>query len=161
MQRDAASAVSAASTAGRDAPSRLRGLVAPALLVLVLGGVYIRSLLPGPGHSHDTAEAQFAAPLLCVTHPSGSPSYLLLGHAFSRLVPLGTPAHRMNLLSALFGVLGCLVVRRLLRRLRVREPVAWSITVAFGLMPTVCASRSSPRSTASTSCSWLSCRTRS
>jgi hypothetical protein len=104
--------------------------------VLVLGGVYVSTLLPGPGHSHDTAEVQFSAPLLCVTHPTGYPTYLLLGHAFSRLVPLGTPAYRMNLLSAVFGVLACLVLRRLLKRLGVREAVAWATAVALGLTPT-------------------------
>jgi hypothetical protein len=115
---------------------RLRRLLAPAALVLVLGAVYGGSLLRGPGHSHDTAEVQFSAPLLCVTHPTGYPTYLLVGHAFSRLVPFGSPAFRMNLLSAVFGVLACLVVWRLLRRLGLRELVAWSIAVAFGLTPT-------------------------
>jgi hypothetical protein len=135
----AATALDVVERAGHEAPGeadRRRGLFASAALVLVLGGVYVLSLLPGPGHSHDTVEAQFAAPLLCVTHPSGSPTYLLLGHAFSRLVPFGTPAYRMNLLSALFGVLACLVVRRLLKRLGAREIVAWSTAVAFGLTPT-------------------------
>ncbi len=127
------------STAGGDASGRggrLRGIAAELALVLVLGGVYVQTLLPGPGHSHDTAEVQFSAHLLCVTHPTGYPTYLLLGHAFSRLVPLGTPAHRANLLSALFGVLACLVVRRLLRRLGARELVAWATAVALGLTPT-------------------------
>ncbi len=116
--------------------SRLRSLAAPAALALVLGAVYVWSLLPGAGYSSDTAELQFSTHLLCVTHPTGYPSYLLLGHAFSRLVPLGTPAYRANLLSALFSVLACLVLRRLLRRLGAREAVAWSIAVAFGLTPT-------------------------
>jgi hypothetical protein len=109
---------------------------AQALLVVVLGGVYGATLLPGPGHTHDTVEAQFSAPLLCVAHSSGSPTYHVLGYAFSHLVPLGSPAFRMNLLSALFGILACLVVRRLLRRLGAREMVAWSTAVAFGLTPT-------------------------
>ncbi len=105
-------------------------------LVVVLGAMYVLSLLPGAGHSHDTAEAQFSVPLLCVTHPTGYPTYLLVGHLFSRLVPFGSPAYRTNLLSAVFGVLACLVVQRLLRRLGAREWVAWSIAVAFGLTPT-------------------------
>jgi hypothetical protein len=114
-----------------------RGLLAPAALVVVLGGVYVATLLPGTGYSPDTAEVQFAAPLLCVMHPTGYPTYLLIGHAFWRLVPLGTAAYRMNLLSAVFGVLACLVVSRSLRRLGAREPVAWAIAVGFGLTPTV------------------------
>jgi hypothetical protein len=120
----------------KAAGGRARGLVAQASLILVLGGVYVQTLLPGAGHSHDTAEAQFSVPLLCVTHPTGYPTYVLLGHAFSRLVPLGTPAYRTNLLSAVFGVLACLVVRRLVKRLGASEIVAWSIAVGFGLTPT-------------------------
>ncbi len=110
-----------------------RGLFAGAALVLVLGSVYVLSLLPGPGHSHDTAEIQFAAPLLCVTHPTGYPTYLLLAHGFTRIVPIGTAAYRTNLLSAVFSILACLVLRRLLKRLGARELVAWSMAVAFGL----------------------------
>ncbi len=139
MQRDAAATADPVKAARHDAPGaadRRRGLLAQAALVLVLGGVYVWSLLPGPGHTHDTVEAQFAAPLLCVAHPSGSPTYLLLGYAFSHLVPFGTPAHRMNLFSAVIGVLACLVLRRLLRRLGARESVAWATAVAFGLTPT-------------------------
>ena len=128
-----------ANTTGGGASSEtglLRGLIAQVSLILVVGGVYVQTLLPGSGHSHDTAEAQFSVPLLCLTHPTGYPSYLLLGHAFSRLVPLGTPAYRTNLLSAVFGVLACVVVRRLLRRLGARELVAWAFAAAFGLTPT-------------------------
>ena len=126
----------AAGGGARGEAGRLRGLLAPAALILVLGGVYWQSLLPGPGHSPDTVEMQFSARLLCVTHPTGYPTYLLLGHAFSRLFPLGTTAYRANLLSALFSVLACLVLRRLLRRLGARELVAWAVAVAFGLTPT-------------------------
>jgi hypothetical protein len=139
VQREPATALDIANAAGSDARGEagpLRGLVAQAALILVLGGVYGQSLLPGPGHSPDTVEMQFSAHLLCVTHPTGYPTYLLLGHAFSRLVPLGTPAYRANLLSALFSVLACLVLRRLLRRLGARELVAWAIAVTFGLTPT-------------------------
>ena len=139
VQRQRETAVDIASPTGGGASSEtglLRGLIAQVSLILVLGGVYVQTLLPGSGHSHDTAEAQFSVPLLCVTHPTGYPSYLLLGHAFSRLVPLGTPAYRTNLLSAVFGVLACLVVRRLLRRLGARELVAWAFAAAFGLTPT-------------------------
>jgi hypothetical protein len=139
VQPDTAAVPDIVNRTGREGPEttdRRRGLVAQAALVLVLGAVYLWTLLPGPGHTHDTVEAQFAAPLLCVAHPSGSPTYLLLGYAFSHLVPIGTPAYRMNLLSALFGVLACLVVRRLLRRLGAREIVAWTTAVAFGLTPT-------------------------
>lgn len=140
MLQQPATTTGIGNTAGGAASGgkgRLLGLVPQASLILVLGGVYVLSLLPGTGHSHDTAEAQFSVPLLCVTHPTGYPTYLLLGHAFSRLVPFGTPAYRANLLSAVFGVLACLIVRRLLKGQGAREVVAWAIAVALGLTPTL------------------------
>lgn len=117
----------------RTAPLRWLG---PLSLLLVLGSVYAGTLLPGPGYSPDTAEMQFSGRLLCVTHPTGYPTYLLLSHAFSRLVPVGSIAWRANLFSALCGVLACLVVRRLLRRLGARDAVATATAMALGLTPT-------------------------
>jgi len=117
----------------RRTPRRWLG---PLSLLLVLGAVYTATLLPGPGYSPDTAEMQFSGRLLCVTHPTGYPTYLLLSHAFSRLVPVGSIAWRANLFSALCGVLACLVVRRLLLRLGARDAVATATAMAFGLTPT-------------------------
>ena len=114
---------------------RLRWL-APVSLVVVLGAVYAATLLPGPGYSPDTAEMQFSGRLLCVTHPTGYPTYLLLNHAFSRLVPIGSVALRANLFSAVCGVLACLVLRRLLLRLGARDAVATAFALALGLTPT-------------------------
>lgn len=68
---------------------------------LGLGGflVYLRTLAPSilPG---DAGEFQFAVPLLGIVHPTGYPLYLILGKAFTLLVPLGDAAYRLNLLSA-------------------------------------------------------------
>lgn len=113
----------------------LRWAVAAAL-TLVLGAVYGATLLPGAGYSGDTAEMQFSGRFLCVTHPTGYPTYLLLNHAFSFLVPVGSLAFRANLLSAVFAVLTCLVLRRLLLRLGTRETVAAATALAFGVTPT-------------------------
>lgn len=41
-----------------------------------------------------------------VAHPPGYPLFVFLGHLFSWL-PLGTPAFRLHLLSALFGAIAC------------------------------------------------------
>lgn len=123
------------SATGSARAAALRWL-SPLSLLLVLGGVYSATLLPGPGYSPDTAEMQFSGRLLCVTHPTGYPTYLLLSHAFSRLVPVGSIAWRANLFSALCAVLACLVVRRLLLRLGARDAVATATATAFGLTPT-------------------------
>jgi len=47
----------------------------------------------------DSGELIFAATLLDIPHPPGTPLYVLVGHFFSRL-PWDTPAFRLNLMSA-------------------------------------------------------------
>jgi hypothetical protein len=54
----------------------------------------------------DSGELIAATTLLDIAHPPGMPFYVLLGHLFS-LVPWGTPAVRLNLMSAVFGALAC------------------------------------------------------
>ena len=44
---------------------------------------------------------------LAVAHPPGYPLYMLLGHLWLRLTPLGDAAYRLNLLSASAGALAC------------------------------------------------------
>lgn len=115
---------------------RIRTWSAPIVLALCLGGVYGVTILPGAGYSPDTAEMQFSGPLLCVTHPTGYPTYLLLLYAFSRMLPMASPALCANLFSAVCSVLACVVLRRLLLRLGTREVVATATSLAFGLTPT-------------------------
>ena len=50
----------------------------------------------------DSAEFQFAAPLLAVPHPTGYPLYILLGKLFT-LLPFGDLAYRVTLVSAVAG----------------------------------------------------------
>lgn len=51
----------------------------------------------------DSGEFQIVAPLLGVAHPPGYPLYTLLGWLFTRLIPFGTAAYRLNLMSAFFA----------------------------------------------------------
>jgi hypothetical protein len=75
---------------------------APALLVAVVAfGVARAALLPGVAF-WDTGELQTVGPLLGTAHPTGFPTYVLLGWLASVVLqPVGDPAFRMNLLSAL------------------------------------------------------------
>ena len=95
------------------APARLdrsRSERAPGAYVLpVLGlvtfavslGLYVPSLMPGVGF-WDTAEFQTVGPVLGIAHPTGFPTYTLLGWFSNVLLsPVGESAFRMNLLSAL------------------------------------------------------------
>ncbi len=76
------------------------------------------------------------APVLGTAHPTGYPSYVLLGWLASLLLaPVGEPALRMNLLSAiLLGVAAGLTVV-LVRRLTGRTPVAVAAGVLLALTP--------------------------
>jgi hypothetical protein len=105
-------------------------------MALVLGGVYWATLLRGVGHLADTACLQFTGYRLCVAYWTGYPTYHLISHPFTTLLPFGSPAFRANLLSAVFSIFACLVLRRLLLRLGVRETVAVATALAFGFTPT-------------------------
>ena len=67
-------------------------------MVLVSLAIYARTLLPGAGF-WDTAEAQTVPHTLSIFHPTGFPTYTLVGWAWSQ-IPFGEVAWRMNLLSA-------------------------------------------------------------
>lgn len=84
----------------------------PALLVAVVAfGAARVALLPGVAF-WDTGELQTVGPLLGTAHPTGFPTYVLLGWLASiALQPFGEPAFRMNLLNAIcLGVAAGLTV---------------------------------------------------
>jgi hypothetical protein len=69
-----------------------------AAVVLFSFGIYVRTLLPGPGF-WDTGEAQTVPHTLSIFHPTGFPTYAMLGWLWSQ-IPIGEVAYRMNLMSA-------------------------------------------------------------
>jgi Protein of unknown function (DUF2723) len=70
-------------------------------VALAVAGFCAAALLPGLGF-WDTGEFQTVGPVLGTAHPPGYPAYTLLGWVASVVLqPLGDPAYRMNLLSAL------------------------------------------------------------
>ncbi|HEX5579703.1 MAG TPA: DUF2723 domain-containing protein [Candidatus Limnocylindria bacterium] len=68
-----------------------------AAVALVALAIYLRTMLPSTGF-WDTGEAQTVPHTLSIFHPTGFPTYTLVGWLWSQL-PLGTVAWRMNLLS--------------------------------------------------------------
>ncbi len=86
-------------------------------LVVLLG--YLLTLAPTVTF-WDAGEFIAAARILGIPHPPGTPFWVLLAHAWGRLVPFGDYAWRLNLLSAVCGAAaaGCwfLVVHASLRR---------------------------------------------
>ena len=71
---------------------------AAAAVTLLAFGIYLRTLLPSTGF-WDTGEAQTVPPTLSIFHPTGFPTYEIMGFLWTRL-PIGEVAWRMNLLSA-------------------------------------------------------------
>ncbi|MCA1570698.1 MAG: DUF2723 domain-containing protein [Chloroflexi bacterium] len=70
---------------------------AAGFVALLAFGIYLRTMLPSTGF-WDTGEAQTVPPTLSIFHPTGFPTYAMLGWLWSQL-PIGEVAWRMNLLS--------------------------------------------------------------
>ena len=91
--------------------SRNRTLLAPLLALLIVAWafvVYVVTLAPTVTLV-DSGELISAACLLDIAHPPGTPLYVLIGHLFSKL-PIGTPAFRLNMMSAVFGAIATAAV---------------------------------------------------
>ncbi len=88
------------------------GRVALALFASVL---YLCTALPGQGWL-DTSEFIAGAHTLGIVHPPGHPLYMMLAKGFALLVPVGSIAFRINLLSAVLGVVCVLLVAEITRR---------------------------------------------
>lgn len=103
-------------------------------VTLVAFTLYIATLLPGVGIG-DTAEFQRVVPLLKLAHPTGYPLYTLVGWLWVHLLPVGIPAWRMNVFSALAAALAIGVLYLAARALEQRRvvAVAAALTLATSL----------------------------
>ncbi len=82
--------------------------------------VYLTTVAPTilavSGTTRDAVRFQIAAPLLGIGHPTGYPTFILLGKLFTYL-PVGDAAYRLNLMAAFFGALAVALVFLVARRL--------------------------------------------
>lgn len=75
----------------------------PLSLLLAAGcsALYLYSAYPALSSYRDAGDMAAGAWTLGVAHPPGYPFYVLLGRLWTALLPLGSPAYRLNVLSAL------------------------------------------------------------
>lgn len=124
----------------RTASSRLRQVarawpyaVPAVLLAIVYGATLQRST--GNGFSADTTKFDYLGKILGTAHPPGYPLYTMFDALIVRVVPFGSVAGRVNLLSALCAIALCVVVVDILLSLRVRPVLAAGGATAIGLIP--------------------------
>jgi hypothetical protein len=97
--------------------------------------VYARTLMPGIAWG-DWGELPTVSHVLGVAHPTGYPTYVILGW-FAQLVPLATVAVRLNFSAALFVAGAVATATAISIRLGVRPLIAIGIALAFGFIGTV------------------------
>jgi hypothetical protein len=86
----------------------------------------------------DTGEFQTILPILGTAHPTGYPTYVIIGFiANILLAPLGEPAFRMNALSMLCVAVAAGVTVRLVARLTGSIPVGMAVGIGMALTPDV------------------------
>jgi hypothetical protein len=116
----------------------LRGrLLWYALLGSLLGYLYWRTLLHGVGFWGDSAELQFVGKVLGIPHAPGYPLYVMLNYLFVTIIPMGSLATRVNLLSTFFSLLTILVFFEILLQLKIRSYAAFITAFIFGVTYTM------------------------
>lgn len=100
-------------------PVRRLTLVVAVVVAVVFFLLYLATLAPDV-LAADSGELQVVAAQLGVAHPPGFPLYIILAHAFTRLLPFVSPAYAVNVFSAVASALtvaavyvtGTIVTRR-------------------------------------------------
>ena len=119
---------------------RLVPAVSGAAVAAVAAVLYARTLAPtvlryGEAETLDAAMLQAGVSVLGIGHPTGYPTYMMLTHLFT-YVPVGDPAYRANLASAVYAVAAVLVVYLAGWRLTRRAVPAAAGALAFGISGT-------------------------
>lgn len=96
--------------------------------------VYLFTLAPTVA-TNDAGRFQVAAPVLGTGHPTGYPTFILLGKLFTYL-PFGDVAYRMNLMAAVFGGIAVALFVMVAGELGSRTLPALGAALLFGLSTT-------------------------
>jgi hypothetical protein len=138
LEQQRTSSPSAEDSLGGEGRLRKAGVLFTGLGVFVLVLIlYLGTLAPtvlylkGP-KLLDAVMLQMQVSVLGITHPTGYPTYLMLTHLFTYL-PIGDPAYRVNLASAVYAALAVVAVYVAGLLLSRRVVAAASGALAFGL----------------------------
>ena len=117
----------------RQRGSALLGVVVALVVGILYCGTLAPTVLPyGTPDTLDSPMLQTEVSVLGVGHPTGYPTYMMLTHLFTYL-PVGDPAYRVNLASAVYGIAAVLVAYLAGLRLGGRIVAAAAGALAFGL----------------------------
>ena len=116
-----------------DAGQRLLHVLPPLVVALAVTLIIGPGLMPDVGF-WDTGEFQTVLPIMGTAHPTGYPTYVLLGFAANLLLaPLGEEAFRINVLSLLCVAVAAAATVRLVARLTGVVPVAMAAGLGVAL----------------------------
>lgn len=84
---------------------------------------------------HDSGELQTAVATLSVAHPTGFPTYILLGKFFISIIPFGKIAWKVNLISAVYSTLNLFILGIFVIKLtkNISWPIIGILYLAFNL----------------------------
>ena len=115
----------------------LASVAVPVLVGIVAIGLGVWRLMPGVGY-WDTAEFQTVPPILGTAHPTGYPTYVLLGWVASAVLsPIGEAAARMNVFSAICVGVAVAMAVVLVRRLTGSTVIAAVVGLGLAATPVV------------------------
>jgi hypothetical protein len=93
----------------------------------------------------DSGELAAAVHVLGIPHPPGYPLYVLLGKLFSVIVPVGTPALRLNLFSAFCSTAAVIFLCLTLNLLGFDKWLAAGVTLSFAFSASLWSQSGIPR----------------
>lgn len=116
-------------------PSRRAAFWLPLILFAASLTLYLSTLAPGLVRG-DGGELQYRLATLGVPHPTGYPLYALAGWLWTKILPVGSVAWRINLISALCGAGAVTLVYAIVHRLVGRVLPALAGAVFLAASPT-------------------------
>ncbi|MDO8445600.1 MAG: DUF2723 domain-containing protein [Deltaproteobacteria bacterium] len=85
-------------------------------VLILIFGLFLFTLHPSIT-AGDSGEISAAAFSLGIPHPSGYPFYVIIAKLFTLALPFGNIAYRVNMVSAIFGALTCMMVYMITKRI--------------------------------------------